>query len=149
MDEKIKKYLYNWILHHPQVVQSPIVNDCLKVNIDGHNEPQLVPIFLLQVYIRELHKKLVSDTDNGGLKEARYAENNIIISDSTLRSLLPLQLKKCLQDTRSCVVVRLVYLPKVYITHFYHGVIYIKEKLKDQSKNDQDRRSGEKVNSHI
>ena len=40
---KINKYIYNWIIHHPQVVQSPIFNDCLKVNIYGHTGPQLVP----------------------------------------------------------------------------------------------------------
>ena len=39
INEKRKKSLYNWIMHHPQVVQSPIVNDCLKVKIDGHTEP--------------------------------------------------------------------------------------------------------------
>ena len=43
IDEQIKKCLYNWIMHHPQVVQSPIVNICLRVKIDGHTEPQLVP----------------------------------------------------------------------------------------------------------
>ena len=43
IDEQIKKYLYNCIMYHPQVVQSPIVNDFLKVKIDGHTEPQLVP----------------------------------------------------------------------------------------------------------
>ena len=52
MDERIKKSLYNWIMHHPQVVQSPIVNDCLNVEIYGHTEPQLVPILLLQVFVR-------------------------------------------------------------------------------------------------
>ena len=36
LDEQIRKSLYNWIIHHPQVVQSPIVNDFLKVKIDGH-----------------------------------------------------------------------------------------------------------------
>ena len=41
--EQIKKYIYNWIMHHPQVVQSPIANDCLKVKIDGYTEPKLVP----------------------------------------------------------------------------------------------------------
>ena len=41
INEQIKKYLYNWIMHHPQVVQSPIFNDCLKVNIDGHTEPHI------------------------------------------------------------------------------------------------------------
>ena len=89
IDEHIKKYLYNWIMNHPQVVQSTIVNDLLKVKIDGHAEPQLLPKCLFQVYVRELHNNLVSDTIYGGLKEARNEDDNIIISDYTLRSLLP------------------------------------------------------------
>ena len=68
INDQIKKSLYNWIMHHPQVVQSPIVNDCLKVKIDGHTEPQLVPKLLLHVSIRELHNNLVSYTDYGGIK---------------------------------------------------------------------------------
>ena len=91
--KQINKYSYNWIIHHPQGVQSPIFNDCQKVNIDGHTEPQLVPKLLLQVSVIELHKKLVSNADNVGLKEARDENDNIIISDFTLRSLLPTQLK--------------------------------------------------------
>ena len=43
IDEQINKSLYKWIMHHPQVLQSPIVNDRLKVKIEGHNGPQLVP----------------------------------------------------------------------------------------------------------
>ena len=35
INEYIKKPLYNWIMHNPQVVQSLIANDCLKVKIDG------------------------------------------------------------------------------------------------------------------
>ena len=81
-------------MNHPQVVQSQIVNDCLKLNIDGHTEPQLVPKRLLQVSIRELHNNLVISTICGGIKEARDEDDNIIISDSTLRSLLPPKLKK-------------------------------------------------------
>ena len=42
ISEQIKKYLYNWIMHHPQVVQSTIANDFLKVKFDGYTEPQLV-----------------------------------------------------------------------------------------------------------
>ena len=52
IDEQIKKYLYNWTVHHPQVVQSPIANYCLKVKIDGHTEPQMVPKLLLRVSFR-------------------------------------------------------------------------------------------------
>ena len=39
-------------MHNPQAVQSPIFNDCLKVNIDGHTGPQIVPKLLLQVSIQ-------------------------------------------------------------------------------------------------
>ena len=114
-------------MNHPQVVKSPIVNDCLKVKIDGHNELQLFPKLLLQVSVRELHNNLVSDTDDGGIKGARYAENNIIISNYTLRSLLPTQLKNFRQYARSCVVVNFSYLAKLYIPNYYHGVIGIKK----------------------
>ena len=37
--ERVKKYLYNFILQHPQVVQYPIANYCLKVSIISHSEP--------------------------------------------------------------------------------------------------------------
>ena len=41
-NEQVNKYIYNWILHHPQVVQSTIYNDQLKVSIDGDYEPHWV-----------------------------------------------------------------------------------------------------------
>ena len=94
INEQIKRNMYTWITRHPQVVQSPISNDCLKTNLDYQTEPQIVPKFLLQVSVRELHNILVSDPNDGGLKNARDEDGNIIISDSTLRSLLPPQLKQ-------------------------------------------------------
>ena len=127
IDEQIKKSFYNWIMHHPQVVQSPIVNECLKVKIDGHTEPHLVTKLLLQVYVKELHNNLVSDSENGGLKKARDEDDNIIISDSTLRSLLTPQFKKCHQYTKSYVVANVAYLTKLYIHHYCHGEIVIKK----------------------
>ena len=33
-NEHIKRNMYAWITHHPQVVQSPIYNDSLKVMFD-------------------------------------------------------------------------------------------------------------------
>ena len=78
-----------WIMNHPQVVQSPIINECMKVKINGHNRPQIIPKLLLQVSVQELHNSLVSVPEDSGLKDARDAENNIITSDSTLCSLFP------------------------------------------------------------
>ena len=61
INDQIKRNLYTWITRHPQVVQSPISNYCLKVVLDDQTEPQLVPKFLLQVSVIELHNSLVSD----------------------------------------------------------------------------------------
>ena len=55
-----KRALYNWILQHPQVVQSLIANDCLKSYTDGKAEPQLAQNLLLQVLVRELHNIMVN-----------------------------------------------------------------------------------------
>ena len=98
----------------------------------------------LKVSVQEPNNSLVSNPVDGGLKEARDAENNIIINDYTLYSLLPPQFKKNHQYTRLCVVVNAVYLPIVYIPHYYHGVIGILKNIKDQSQNAQSRPSGEK-----
>ena len=75
-------------------MKSPNANDFLKVSIDRYYEPQLVSKLLLQVYFRELHNIMVSTPEEGGLKEAGDEDNNIIISDYTLRSILPPQLNK-------------------------------------------------------
>ena len=94
INEHIKLNLYVWITCHPHVVQSPISNDFLKVMFDDKTEPHLVPKLLLQVSVRELHNSLVSDTNDGGLKDARDEDDDIIISYSALRSLFPPQLKQ-------------------------------------------------------
>ena len=91
---QIKLNLYACTTRYPQVVQSPISNYSLKVMFDDHTEPQLVPKLLLQVSIIELHNILVSDTNYGVIKYARDEDDKMIISNYTLRSLLPTQLKQ-------------------------------------------------------
>ena len=94
INDQIKRNIYAWIKRHPQVVQSPISNDCIKVMFDYQKEPQLVPILLLQVSVRELHNILLSDPNYVGLKDTRDEYDNIIISDSKFHSMLPPQLKQ-------------------------------------------------------
>ena len=48
---------------------------------------------LSQVSVQELYNSTVSTSEEVGLNEARDADNNIIISDSTLPNILPPQLK--------------------------------------------------------
>ena len=61
---------------------------------DDQTEPQPVSKFSLQVSVIELHNSLLSDHNNGGIKYARDKYDNIIISDSTLRSQFTPQFKK-------------------------------------------------------
>ena len=76
------------------VVKYPIANYCLYLSIDVNSKKQLMPIFSLQVSIGKLYNIMVSPPEEGGMKEARYAYNKIIISDSTLLNIIPPQLKK-------------------------------------------------------
>ena len=100
INDQIKRNIYVWITCHLLFVQSPISNDRLKVIFDDQTEQKLVTKLLLHMSFREPHNIPVSDTNDGGIKDDRYEENNIIISDSTVRLLLPPQSKKFQNDTR-------------------------------------------------
>ena len=93
------------------------------MSIYVHSEPQLVSEFVLQVSVRELDNIITSPPEEGELKDARVVDNNIIISDSTLRSIITLRLRRFLRGTRSYVFVSAAYIPKLFIHHYYHGVI--------------------------
>ena len=103
---------------------------------------------LLQVSIRELHNSLVSDPNDGGLKDARDEDDNIIIRDSTFPSLFPPQLKQ--MSARYKVVGGYEYC--IYDKIIHPSLLswrdrYLK-KLKYKSQNSQNRRYGEKAH-HI
>ena len=92
INKSVKKSLYNWVLHNPQVVESPFKNYCLRASIDYHTGKQLVPKLVFQVSIRKLHNIMAGPNEEGGLQKARYKK--IIISDSELHTILTSQLKK-------------------------------------------------------
>ena len=100
------------------------------------------------MFVRELHDRLVSLTNDGGIKYTRYEYAKIIISDSTLRSLLPPQLKqmseryKVMCGCECCISAKSIHssLLPWRDTHL--------KKLKDKIQNSQSRRSGEKAH-HI
>ena len=53
-----------------------------------------MPKFLLECSIRQLHNEIIASPDDGGLLGAGHAEtNDVIISDTMLRSLAPPQLR--------------------------------------------------------
>ena len=148
INEQIKRNLYTWIKLRPQIVQSQMSNDCLKVMLDDHSEPQLVPKLLLQVPVRELNNGLVSEINDGGLKDSRDEDGKIIINDSTLRSLLSPQLKQISAQYKvMCGCECFISAKSIHSSLLSWRDRYL-EKLKDKSKNAQRRRSGKKAH-HI
>ena len=113
--------------------------------LDDQTEPQLVPKLLLQVSVKELHHSLVIDPNDGDLKDARHEDGKIIISDSTLRSLLPPQLKKMSARYKiMCGCECCISAKTIHSSLLSWRDRYLK-RLKDKSQNDQSRRSGERA----
>ena len=146
--EQIKRNLCTCITRHPQVVQSPISNDYLKVVLYDQTKPQLVPKLLIHVSVRELHNSLVSDSNDGGRKDARDEDGKMIISNSTLRSLLPPKLKQMSARYKiMCCYECCISAKSIHSSLLSWRDRYLKN-IKDQSQNDQSRSSGEKAH-HI
>ena len=96
------------------------------------------------MFVRELHNSLVSDPNDGCLKDDSDEENNIIISDSTLHSLLSPQLKQMSARYKvMCGCECCIYYKSTHSSLLYWRDRYLK-KVKDQIQNYQNRRSGEK-----
>ena len=122
-------------------MQSPIANDRIKLSIYGQAGPQLVLKVLLQVSVRELHNIMIIPHEEGVIKEARDAEDEIIMSDSILRNILAHQLKKITAQYKlmggfeCCISDKSMYLS--LLTWNYHHIKH----LKYRSQNAQNIRS--------
>ena len=106
-------------------------------------EPQLVTKLLFQVLVRELHNSMVSPPEEGGLKEARDSYNHIIISDSTLRNILPPQLKNMTPQYKVICGCDCCISSKVMNSSLLTWRNYRLKHLRDKIQNAQNRRSGE------
>ena len=126
--------------------QSQIANDCLKMSIDGYSWPQLVPKLLLQVSVWGLHNSMVSPPEEGILEESRDVDNNIIISNSTLRSIIPPQLKNISSRYKVVCVFECWISAKIIHSSLLSWRDLSVSKLNNLSQNLQNRRSGEKAN---
>ena len=60
INERVNKYLYNWILQHHQVVKLQISNNCLRVSIGAHSEKYLIPKLSLRVSVQEFYNIMLS-----------------------------------------------------------------------------------------
>ena len=91
---QIRAALRKWILEHPDVVESPIVNDTLKVrNPDTGKKDKIVAKQLRMISVRDLHNDLLKPVNEGGFENA-YKDGKVLISDTMLRTLMPEEMRK-------------------------------------------------------
>jgi hypothetical protein len=84
-----------WITEHPMVVDSPISNDTLKIHDEETGKKtKTVGKLLLQIPIRELHNDLVLAAEKGDLPGLLDLNGRIVVSDTSLRNILPPQLRR-------------------------------------------------------
>ena len=76
------------------VREYPIARDTLLITYAEYGVKRRLPKLLLECSMRQLYNELIASPDNGGLLGARHADtNDVIISDTMLRSLAPPQLR--------------------------------------------------------
>jgi len=92
--KEIREALDRWIREHPQVLESPIVNDTILIyNPLTGKKDKCVPKLLLMISVRELHNDLLKPVEEGGFEYAWTEDGKVLISDTMLRSLKPKELK--------------------------------------------------------
>ena len=94
ISKAFRKETFDWIIKYSNVCQSPITRDILLIADADTKVKRRVPKLLLECSMRQLHNELVDSPDDGDLVGARHAiTNDVIISDTMLRSLAPPQLR--------------------------------------------------------
>ena len=81
-------------MKYPNVRESPIAHDTLLIPDAESGVKRIVTKNLLEYSMRQLHNELIASPDYEGLIEAIHSDtNNLIISDTMLRSLSHPQLR--------------------------------------------------------
>ena len=81
-------------MKNSNVCQSPITRDTLLIADVDTKVKRRVPKLLLECSMRQLQNELIASPDDGGLLGDRQADtNDVIISDTTICSLVPPQLR--------------------------------------------------------
>ena len=94
ISKALRKETVDGIIKNSNVRQSLITRDTLLIADADTKVKRGVPTLLLESSMQHLHNYLIDSPDDGGLVGARHViTNDVIISDTMLRSLAPPQLR--------------------------------------------------------
>ena len=92
----LNEKLFEWILHHPHVIASPIHRDTVLIKVlqpNGIVLKERVGKLLLEVSVRDLYHDLLKPPPVGLSDVYCLSTKNILISETYLRNILPPQLR--------------------------------------------------------
>ena len=94
VSKALRYELVHSIMKYSNVFQSPITRDTSLIADADSKVKCRVPKLLLECTMQKLHNDLISSPDDRSLLVVRHADtNDVIISDTMLRSLAPPQLR--------------------------------------------------------
>ena len=100
----MRQEIVDWIIKNPNVRQSPITRDTLLIADADTKVKRRVPKLLLECSMGQFQNELIASPDDGGLLGAIHAEtNDVIISDTMLRSLAPTKLRPMADNQKNDV----------------------------------------------
>ena len=131
-------------MKNSNVRQSPIIRNTLLIADADSKVKRRVPKLLLECSMRQLHNELIASPDDGGLLGARHAgTNDVIISDTMLRSLAPPQIRPMTDNHKmmnGCAICNTSKYMQEYLNSWWRKQLKI---MKDKAGNSLGRGKGE------
>ena len=94
VSKALRQRLVERLMKNSNVSESPIARDTLLITDAESRVKRRVTKLLQECSMQQLHNEIIASPDDRGLLGARHAEtNDLIISDTMLRSLAPPQLR--------------------------------------------------------
>ena len=82
------------ILQCPQFIPPPNMNGCIQLKMPFTNKAALISKCLLLVLFYELHNDNAKLQNKSAFEDAYHRDNKIIINDTYLRNIIPLEGRK-------------------------------------------------------
>jgi hypothetical protein len=79
----IRDAVIDWVVNHENVIPSPLLNETILVKAPGSTQKRRVTKLLLEIPVRELHNKMLSE-----LAETRDTAGKALVSDTSLRRII-------------------------------------------------------------
>jgi hypothetical protein len=76
----IRDAVIDWVVNDENVIPSPLLNETILVKAPGSRQKRRVTKLLLEIPVRELHNKMLSE-----LAETRDTAGKALVSDTSLR----------------------------------------------------------------